>query len=181
MNENLKLIIDNWSQIVVLLGAIGFIIGQSVKWIFKKKEIKQTVFLESKYKAVEHYMDRHTTFVRLLNDLRIGDIVLNIDLDILSSIREYNKIIESSKRDLENATNRVMLYFNDSTYSLFEKATCSIEDHNDYIIKLLQIEPSKRVVIENIHLKVNNHLSKCVKTSHDILYLIIKDLKKEFN
>lgn len=118
-----SIVLENWSQIAVLLGIIGYIIQLLVNWHIKKLEISFSKVQEMRIQEVKafykSYKALRTALTNFLNQTIFGPV----------SDEEYRKILNETRKEI----NRCLIEF----------------DYNCMVVKLL-IEKTEINTIDEI-------------------------------
>ncbi|MCD8440635.1 hypothetical protein [Tenacibaculum finnmarkense] len=95
MKENIqwyKIIIDNWTQVIFILGAIIYIIKLLINWDIKKREISFTKVQEKKLIEIKEFYKSYQTLrislEHFLNQTEFGEHSTDILNEIRVKIRE---------------------------------------------------------------------------------------------
>ena len=120
-----------WSQVTLLLLAIGYLLKRILDIRSKKTEINHTLFQQNRINSVKNYFSKYAKAELMWHQLSVHEI-----LEKKLSTKEIDKIIFPTLNELQEITIELKIYFDNDFQQLFEQLTSGILSINGRLNKL---------------------------------------------
>jgi hypothetical protein len=120
-----------WSQVTLILLAIGFLIKRLLDIKSKKTEINHSLFQQNRLIAVKNYFSIYAKTELMWQQLSIYEI-----LEHKFPAKEIDKMIFPSLNALQEITYELKLYFEEDCQKYFDKLTNGVQSINGRLIQL---------------------------------------------
>ena len=162
MEYYLKIISTYWSQITILLLALGYLLKLYLNYLTKKKEINHSLFQKMMMDSVYAFYNSYSQIEELWRDLPL----LRIK-DGQYSPKELDDMIFPFLNDIKNRSVQLRLFFEVNEIKLFEKIVS-----NFYVInsKVSEIYMNHQTGVNYINASVDyENLKDQITTDNSIL------------
>jgi hypothetical protein len=170
-----ELLTTYWSQVTLLLLAIGYLLKRLLDLKSKKTEINHSLFQQNRLMAIKSYFSSYSKVELMWNQLAVFEI-----FDRKLTAKEIDAIIFPYLNTLQEVTLELKLYLEDDIHKYYERLTTGMISINTNLQKLWSFLNSE----ESTVVKVNNYtyykdeVLRNNKTIMDELCMKVKDLYK---
>ncbi len=120
-----------WSQVTLILLALGYLIKRILDIKSKKTEVNHSLFQQNRIIAVKTFFSKYAKAELMWHQLEIYD-VFNKKL----TAKEIDKIIFPHLNELKETLLELKIYFDDDCHKYFEQLTKGILSINDRLLSL---------------------------------------------
>jgi len=166
-----KILENYWSQILLLLTAIGFVIKMIFNFILKKKEINHEIIYKHRINALNRFFNIYSEVKSMWEKLPIFKIYKGE-----FSNDEIDKQIQPSLNKLDASVLELQMYFNEKLYDKFKLIESNMRKINGRFLKIA-FENNR-----NLTEKTNDYtffVEDIIKVNTEILNEINKELLKK--
>jgi hypothetical protein len=139
---------DYWSQILLILTGIGYLLKISFDFFLKKKEINYGINHKNKMDALIRFFKAYAELKSMWNKLPISQILKNE----LSAF-EIDNQIQPPLNNFEASIIELQIYFDENMYENFKKIEKNMNSINRVILNLCFDDFDKRILT----MKVNDY------------------------
>ncbi|MBD1434862.1 hypothetical protein H8B06_18710 [Sphingobacterium sp. DN00404] len=163
-----EIIINYWSQILLLLGVLGWIIKTLSETYLRKKELKYNFFYSNKLASLKNLIDTYHKYERFFTDVPYYR-VSNGEINAI----ELDSMVSPYKDNYFNAHNELILYHSNKELEKFKL----IKDNINIVHNALG-----QLLFKNISVNdYNELLDKSKSENYKIFSQISSEFIKEFN
>tara|TARA_R110000868_G_scaffold16350_13_gene73590 strand:- start:1839 stop:2417 length:579 start_codon:yes stop_codon:yes gene_type:complete len=176
----LNMLLEHWSQVVLLIGALGFLLKQFTSYRFKIRELKYGMSHKGKMESITKFFSAYSDCKQIWNGLPINQIIKN---EIPAT--EIDRMILPRLRNLDAIIIELGLYFKSKELEKFSKLYENMLQMNSLLMALWSNNELQSEVTSGINLfhmttiqKVNLFTSKWESISKEN-HLHIKELQEQ--
>lgn len=175
MNIIDKLLTVYWSQLILLIAGIGYLVRYYMGLKSKKIETSYLLFHQNKINAINHYLECLAKAEQLWNHFSIYDFV-----DKKKSPNEVDEEIYPVLNSIKSAEMKVNIYLNHNESLYIESLTKTVYSVNKILLKFFSNQELYPTRIHKIN-DFNEALDLFNEEVKDILPFLYNEIKRSFN